>query len=93
AAPGLPFVSCVTGRPITAELARDPQYWGTHLRRPVRFADAVRTAIGDGPAVLVEVGPGNTLSTLARAGAGTGGPRCAAVTTMRRPDEAADDGQ
>ncbi|MEV7464112.1 non-ribosomal peptide synthetase/type I polyketide synthase [Streptomyces rubiginosohelvolus] len=93
AAPGLPFVSCVTGRPITAELATDPQYWGTHLRRPVRFADAVRTAIGDGPAVLVEVGPGNTLSTLARAGAGTGGPRCAAVTTMRRPDEAADDGQ
>ncbi|WYB32682.1 type I polyketide synthase [Streptomyces sp. SM1P] len=86
AAPGLPFVSCVTGRPITAELATDPQYWGTHLRRPVRFADAVCNAIGDGPAVLVEVGPGNTLSTLARAGAGTGGPaarpspRCAGPT-------------
>ncbi|MFE6768619.1 amino acid adenylation domain-containing protein [Streptomyces fimicarius] len=93
AAPGRPFVSCVTGEAITPELAMDPEYWGTHMRRPVLFADAVRTAIGDGPAVLVEVGPGNTLSTLARAGTAAGGPRAAAVTTMRRPDEPAEDGQ
>ncbi|MGX2993181.1 amino acid adenylation domain-containing protein [Streptomyces sp. JNUCC 64] len=90
-APGRPFVSCVTGEPVTAELATDPRYWGTHLRRPVLFSDAVRTAIGDRPAVLVEVGPGNTLSTLARVGAEDGRPRAAAVTTMRRPDESADD--
>ncbi|MFH9397041.1 amino acid adenylation domain-containing protein [Streptomyces sp. NPDC017556] len=93
AAPRLPFVSCVTGEVISTEQATDPAYWGTHLRRPVRFADAVRTAVGDGPAVLVEVGPGNTLSVLARAGTGPAGPRAAAVTTMRRPDETADDGQ
>ncbi|MDT0490377.1 amino acid adenylation domain-containing protein [Streptomyces griseus] len=93
ASPTRPFVSCVTGEPITAGLAVDPEYWGTHMRRPVRFADAVRTAVGDGPAVLVEVGPGNTLSTLARAGTGTGGPRAAAVTTLRRPDESAEDGR
>ncbi|MFD5556448.1 amino acid adenylation domain-containing protein [Streptomyces sp. NPDC127068] len=92
-APGRPFVSCVTGEPLTTELATDPRYWGTHMRRPVLFADAVRTAVGDQPAVLVEVGPGNTLSTLARAGAEDGRPRSAAVTTMRRPDESAEDGQ
>ncbi|WP_445398909.1 hybrid non-ribosomal peptide synthetase/type I polyketide synthase [Streptomyces sp. LE64] len=91
AAPGLPFVSCITGEPVTTELATDPEYWGSHMRRPVRFADAVRTAVADRPAVLVEVGPGNTLSTLARACGRPDGPRAAAVTTMRRPDESVDD--
>ncbi|WP_237774413.1 non-ribosomal peptide synthetase/type I polyketide synthase [Actinosynnema sp. ALI-1.44] len=92
-APGRPFVSCVTGEPITAELATDPSYWGTHMRRPVRFADAVRAAVGGRPAVLVEVGPGNTLSTLARAAEWADQPRPAVVTTMRRPDESVADGQ
>ncbi|MGW7531623.1 amino acid adenylation domain-containing protein [Amycolatopsis sp. NPDC054798] len=92
-APQRPFVSCVTGEPIDAEHATYPSYWGSHVRRPVRFADAVRTAVGDQPAVLVEVGPGNTLSTLARAAEWAGRPQPAAVTTMRRPDESIVDRQ
>ncbi|WP_278262535.1 non-ribosomal peptide synthetase/type I polyketide synthase [Nocardia sp. AG03] len=90
-APVRSVVSCVTGEPLDAATATDPGYWGAHMRRPVRFADAIVTAIGDRPAVLVEVGPGNTLSTLARACGGPESPRAAAVTTMRRPDEAVDD--
>ncbi|GGU47401.1 hypothetical protein GCM10010211_09110 [Streptomyces albospinus] len=85
-----PFVSGVTGEPITSEQATDPAYWGGHARRPVRFADAVRTAASKGRTALVEVGPGTTLSTLARATlAGRRG--ISTVRTMRRPGEAGDD--
>ncbi|MYT14312.1 Acyl transferase domain-containing protein [Streptomyces sp. SceaMP-e96] len=85
-----PFVSGVTGEPITPEQATDPAYWGDHARRPVRFADAVRTAASKGRTVLVEVGPGSTLSTLSRA-ALAGRRGISTVRTMRRPGEAGDD--
>ncbi|WP_052229908.1 type I polyketide synthase [Streptomyces sp. CT34] len=85
-----PFVSGVTGEPITPEQATDPAYWGAHARRPVRFADAVRTAASKGRTVLVEVGPGTALSTLSRA-ALAGRRGISAVRTMRRPGEAGDD--
>ncbi|MEV4443849.1 acyltransferase domain-containing protein, partial [Streptomyces sp. NPDC049577] len=89
-APERPFVSAVTGEAITAEQAADPGYWGGHARRPVRFADAVRAAVPAGRTVLVEVGPGTTLTALARATL-TGRRGLAAVRTMRRPDEPGDD--
>jgi len=64
-APSLPFVSNLTGRWITAAEATDPGYWVRHLRHTVRFADGLATlAALDG--VLLEVGPGRTLGTLAR---------------------------
>ncbi|MFK0260489.1 type I polyketide synthase [Streptomyces angustmyceticus] len=85
-----PFVSGVTGEPITPEQATDPEYWGDHARRPVRFADAVRTAASKGRTVLVEVGPGSTLSTLSRA-ALAGRRGISTVRTMRRPGEAGND--
>ncbi|MCZ0995629.1 beta-ketoacyl synthase N-terminal-like domain-containing protein [Streptomyces noursei] len=85
-----PFVSGVTGQPITPEQAMDPAYWGGHARRPVRFADAVRTAAAKGRTVLVEVGPGTALSTLSRA-ALAGRRGISTVRTMRRPGEAGDD--
>ncbi len=63
-APTIPYLSCVTGTWITAEQATDPAYWTTHFRQPVRFSDAIARADANG--VLVEVGPGTTLQTLAR---------------------------
>lgn len=65
-APGLPFVSNVTGRLITAEEAVDPAYWGRHLRGTVRFADGLATVFATPGRVLMEVGPGETLAGLAR---------------------------
>jgi amino acid adenylation domain-containing protein len=62
--PTIPFVSCVTGAPITAAQATDPAYWGRQLREAVRFADGLRSVAGDGQVVLVEAGPRDTLSTL-----------------------------
>ncbi|MEM9291841.1 MAG: amino acid adenylation domain-containing protein [Acidobacteriota bacterium] len=66
-APRIPFVSNVSGRWITAEEAQDPDYWTAHLRGAVRFADGIKTLVttGEDP-LLLEVGPGKTLSTLVR---------------------------
>ncbi|HEX7185752.1 MAG TPA: amino acid adenylation domain-containing protein, partial [Thermoanaerobaculia bacterium] len=64
--PRLPFVSNVTGAWITAEEATDPSYWARHLRAPVRFADGVAELLREEGRILLEVGPGNALATLAR---------------------------
>jgi acyl transferase domain-containing protein/SAM-dependent methyltransferase/acyl carrier protein len=66
AAPEIPWISNVTGTWITAEQATDPAYWGEHLRRTVRFADGVRELTNEPGWVLLEVGPGQTLTSLAR---------------------------
>ncbi len=66
AAPTTPIVSSVTGTWLTPEQACDPRYWARHLRETVRFADAVRTVWSEPGALLLEVGPRATLSTLAR---------------------------
>jgi NAD(P)-dependent dehydrogenase (short-subunit alcohol dehydrogenase family)/acyl carrier protein len=64
--PRIPFISNVTGTWIKAEEAADPAYWGRHLRGAVRFADGIQTLARDNGRLLLEVGPGNTLKTLAR---------------------------
>lgn len=66
-APGLRFVSNVTGDWITEQDAVSPDYWAAHLRGAVRFADGVETLLRGMPGVLLlEVGPGRVLSGLAR---------------------------
>ena len=65
--PQIPFVSTTTATWITNEQATDPNYWAAHLRQPVRFADAVQALWQHNPSfVLLEVGPRQVLSTLAR---------------------------
>ncbi|MFI1189986.1 SDR family NAD(P)-dependent oxidoreductase [Streptomyces californicus] len=66
AEPALPFVSNVTGDWITPQDAVDPDYWTRHLRGAVRFKDAVPLLLDGGRRALLEVGPGNTLTVLAR---------------------------
>ncbi|MCP3142305.1 type I polyketide synthase [Pyxidicoccus xibeiensis] len=65
-APKLRFLSCVTGTWITPEQATSPDYWAQHLRQPVRFADGLDVLLQEPDAVLLEVGPGRALRTLAR---------------------------
>jgi amino acid adenylation domain-containing protein len=64
--PQIPYVSNVTARWITAAEAKSPEYWAGHVRQTVRFADGVAELMKDSKYVLLEVGPGQTLSTLAR---------------------------
>ena len=63
--PQIPFISNVTGTWITDAQATDPAYWATHLRQTVRFADGMTELFKTGR-VFLEVGPGQTLSGLAR---------------------------
>ncbi|HKS35992.1 MAG TPA: amino acid adenylation domain-containing protein [Verrucomicrobiae bacterium] len=65
-APRLPWVSNVTGQWITQQEATDPNYWATHLRHTVRFSDGLAELLKDPVRILLEVGPGQTLTTLAR---------------------------
>jgi phthiocerol/phenolphthiocerol synthesis type-I polyketide synthase E len=63
-APQLRYVSNLTGTWITAADATDPDYWVRHLRHTVRYADGAGVLLQDTGRVLLEVGPGRTLSSL-----------------------------
>jgi malonyl CoA-acyl carrier protein transacylase/protein-L-isoaspartate O-methyltransferase len=69
AAPTIPYVATLTGAWADGD-ARQPDYWTSQIRSPVRFADGI-SALTDaggpvgGDAVFVEVGPGRTLVTFA----------------------------
>ncbi len=85
-APRVPYLSNVTGTWITAEDVRDPGYWGRHIRQPVRFSDALDLLLAEERRVLLEVGPGQVLSTLARQQPRWSRRRLAAPS-LRRPYE------
>ena len=88
APPRIPFVSNLTGTWIRPEDATDPAYWARHLREPVRFADGLRELLAERDRVLLEVGPGRTLATLAaRQAAGR-----TAIASMRHPKDTGSDG-
>jgi acyl transferase domain-containing protein len=62
----LEIVSTSLARAVAQDELSDPDYWGRQLMSPVRFADAIVAAAMDEHAILLEVGPGQTLSTLAK---------------------------
>jgi acyl transferase domain-containing protein/acyl carrier protein len=64
--PQIPFISNVTGTWITAAEATDPGYWATHLRQTVRFSEGISTLLQQPNRILLEVGPGRSLCTLAK---------------------------
>ena len=64
--PEIPIVSTATGRPLTQENATNPAYWAQHLRATVLFAPAISTLLHESNHVFLEIGPGQTLSTLTR---------------------------
>jgi acyl transferase domain-containing protein/thioesterase domain-containing protein/acyl carrier protein len=89
-APSIPLISNFSGKPITAAEATSPDYWVRHLRHTVRFADGVQELLADESRVLLEVGPGRTLSSLARSHPARKMTQ-PIVTSMRHPDEAVHD--
>jgi natural product biosynthesis luciferase-like monooxygenase protein/amino acid adenylation domain-containing protein len=64
--PRLSYVSNVTGKWITEQEATDTGYWARHWRQTVRFAEGMRLLLDSPNMVLLEVGPGHSLSTLAQ---------------------------
>lgn len=64
--PQIPYMSNVTGTWITTESATDPAYWAKHLSSSVMFSEGVGCLLNASHRILLEVGPGRTLSTLAQ---------------------------
>ena len=84
--PELGVLSNVTGNWLEPGEATDPRYWVRHLRRTVRFADGVGRLLQETDRLLVEIGPGTTLTSLARMhpDLGTGH---SVVSSLRHPQE------
>jgi len=61
------WISNISGTWITPESAVDPSYYASHARRPVQFAAGIRQLLDEYPnAIFLEVGPGQSLTQLAR---------------------------
>ncbi|UXY30464.1 type I polyketide synthase [Streptomyces sp. HUAS TT20] len=90
--PRIPFSSNVSGTWIEDAQATDPEYWGTHLRSAVRFADNLSTLLADPDLLLLEVGPGQSLSNFARQHRSWTPDRVVAAT-LRQPREERPDRQ
>ncbi len=88
--PRIPYLSNLTGAWITAEEANRPAYWADHLRRPVRFADGLAALGESGAGLLLEVGPGRTLSGLAARAEGGAEMPCFPTLPQARDTAAAD---
>jgi len=84
-APRLPYLSNVTGTWVRAAEATDPGYWARHLCEPVRFSAGMSTLLAEPGLVLLEVGPGRSLSVLARQHEESAGRP--AIESMRHPGE------
>ncbi len=82
--PKIPFVSNVSGTWITIAQATDPNYWAKHLRQPVRFSQGVTELLKQPEQILLEVGPGKTLSSLAKQHQME---ELIALTSIRHPQE------
>lgn len=87
--PTLPLLSNLTGRPLSAEEAVDAGYWVRHLRGTVRFVDGLTALSAEPGHVLVETGPGVTLTRLARA-AGIAEARAVLTQPLDSDDGVAD---
>ena len=64
-APHTPLLSNTTGTWMTADEATDPARWARQIRATVRFSDQLDTVLAEPHRVLVEVGPGASLTASA----------------------------
>lgn len=64
--PQIPYISSVTGTWITPEQAVAPTYWAEQMCSPVLFSTGVNHLLRETEHVLLEIGVGQELSTLAR---------------------------
>lgn len=64
--PRVPIYSGYTADLLSGEEATSPDFWAKQPAAPVMFWPALRRLLDDGPFVLVETGPGQSLSQIAR---------------------------
>ncbi len=90
--PSVRFASNLSGTWLTAEEAVSPEHWAKNVRMTVRFDDGLKTLLDEPNRVLVEIGPGRALSSLARQHA-LRKPTQPVISTMRHPHESSNDQQ
>lgn len=81
-APAIQVISTSTAQVLDEAMATSPDYWARHLRQPVRFSEALRRSLDFPARVLLEVGPRNTLSALARQHSQVAGSGKAVVSSL-----------
>jgi phthiocerol/phenolphthiocerol synthesis type-I polyketide synthase E len=89
-APQTPLLSNLTGTWLSDEQATDPATWARQISSTIRFSDELDVALSDPGRILVEVGPGGSLT-----GSAIRNPKWSpghrAVRLMRHPIQNADD--
>ena len=65
-APQIPIHSTVTTTEIDGSIATSTDYWATQIREPVRFSATLEQALAAADGLLLEVGPNQALTSLAR---------------------------
>ncbi|MDP6435915.1 MAG: SDR family NAD(P)-dependent oxidoreductase [Gammaproteobacteria bacterium] len=84
--PEIPFISNLTGDWVKPDEVSKPEYWVRHLRETVRFSDGLVKLLEDPSRVLLEVGPGRTLATLAKSHDDQAADR-AKLTSLPHPED------
>lgn len=87
----IPVYSAYAGGLLTPRIAADPAFWASHVAAPVLFWPTLDVLLSETDAVLVESGPGQDLSTLARRHPAVTSGRCAVVPMLpariRQPED------
>ena len=63
--PQIPLLSNITGTWMSANEATNPETWARQIRATVRFSDELDALLADPSRVLIEVGPGGSLTSSA----------------------------
>lgn len=80
--PRIPVMSGYTARFLTPMEAKDPGFWASHPVEPVLFWPALDALLAEEDLVLVEVGPGQGLTQVARRHPAVRSGRCAVVPLL-----------
>jgi [acyl-carrier-protein] S-malonyltransferase len=89
-APTVPLYSAYTGGRLRDETARDVRFWSRQLADPVLYWPALDALLANGDVILVEAGPGQSLTALAKQHPNVRRGASAAVALLpARPGDAA----
>ncbi|WP_149179208.1 type I polyketide synthase [Streptomyces sp. TRM49041] len=86
-APRIPVISDTTGTWASPDEITTPAYWCAHMRRTVRYHDVLETLSAYERCALLEVGPGTTLTALARRHGGLRHGRHAILQALPHPTD------
>lgn len=89
-APTKPVTCNLTGGWLSDENATDPMYWVRHFRHTVKFGENVEQILAEPGTVLLECGPGRSLTAFARSSPASA-PQQPAIVGLRHPDQDVDD--